>query len=261
MTNLISYSLFFLGNFLTIIFIPDTIINVFLANFSIFSLIIGPINFLIFSKLLEKKFTILKTILLLNFASLFFVNDFKILILIYTINIFFSDFLSSQLKFPKLNFLYKLIFFLISFLLIFDLANIEEILLIRVILSSILLTLVLIFKLKHVELKIKYPIIYQFSTNINYYLPLYFTTLILEMFFLKLVYVIFQIGFGLILKTYDLRIRKIINENTFNRYNKFLYLVITILPLIFLYFKIPVLIYFLYYVSVLIFIFIKKKFL
>ena len=189
----------------------------------------------------------------------FYIDNFTILIFIYTVNIFFSDFLSSQLKFSKLNFIYKLSFFLISFLLILDFASIKQILELRIILSSMLLIFVLIFKIKHIKLDVKYPFTYQFLTNINYYLPLYLTTLVLEMFKLKLVYVTFQIGFGLILKSYDLKIRKIIDENIFNFYNKFLYLIILLLPLIFFNFNIESIIYFLYYSSVLIFIYAKKK--
>jgi hypothetical protein len=259
MINLTSYSLFFLGNFLTIIFIPDSLVQSFLGCFSIFSLIIGPANFILFSRFLEKKFFFLKIILLINLMQFLYIDNFTILIFVYTINIFFSDFLSSQLKFSKLNFIYKLIFFLISFLLILDFASINQILELRIILSSILLIFVLISKLKHIKLDVKYPVTYQLLTNINYYLPLYLTTLVLEMFKLKLVYVTFQIGFGLILKSYDLRIRKIIDENIFNFYNKFLYLIILLLPLIFFNFNIESIIYFVYYSSVLIFIYVKKK--
>ena len=79
------------------------------------------------------------------------------------------------------------------------------------------------------------------------------------MFKLKLVYVTFQIGFGLILKSYDLKIRQIIDENKFNFYNKFLYLIILLLPLIFFNFNIESIIYFVYYSSVSIFIYVKKK--
>ena len=259
MINLISYSLFFLGNFLTIIFIPDSLVQSFLASFSIFSLIIGPANFILFSRFLEKKFLFLKIILLINLIQFLYIDNFTILIFIYTVNIFFSDFLSSQLKFSKLNFIYKLTFFLISFLLILDFASVKQILELRIIFSSILLFFVLISKLKHIKLDVKYPFTYQFLTNINYYLPLYLTTLVLEMFKLKLVYVTFQIGFGLILKFYDLKIRKIIDENIFHSYNKFLYLIILLLPLIFFNFNIEPIIYFLNYSSVLIFIYVKKK--
>ena len=259
MINLTSYALFFLGNFLTIIFIPASLVQSFLASFSIFSLIIGPANFILFSRFLEKKFLFLKIILLINLIQFLYIDNFTILIFIYTVNIFFSDFLSSQLKFSKLNFIYKLSFFLISFLLILDFASIKQILELRIILSSVLLIFVLIFKIKHIKLDVKYPVTYQFLTNINYYLPLYLTTLVLEMFKLKLVYVTFQIGFGLILKSYDLKIRKIIDENIFNFYNKFLYLIILLLPLIFFNFNIELIIYFVYYSSVLIFIYAKKK--
>ena len=259
MINLTSYALFFLGNFLTIIFIPASLVQSFLASFSIFSLIIGPANFILFSRFLEKKFLFLKIILLINLIQFLYIDNFTILIFIYTVNIFFSDFLSSQLKFSKLNFIYKLSFFLISFLLILDFASIKQILELRIILSSMLLIFVLIFKIKHIKLDVKYPVTYQFLTNINYYLPLYLTTLVLEMFKLKLVYVTFQIGFGLILKSYDLKIRKIIDENIFNFYNKFLYLIILLLPLIFFNFNIELIIYFVYYSSVSIFIYVKKK--
>ena len=122
-----------------------------------------------------------------------------------------------------------------------------------------LLIFVLIFKIKHIKLDVKYPVTYQFLTNINYYLPLYLTTLVLEMLKLKLVYVTFQIGFGLILKSYDLKIRKIIDKNIFNFYNKFLYLIILLLPLIFFNFNIELIIYFVYYSSVSIFIYVNKK--
>ena len=99
MINLISYALFFLGNFLTIIFIPDLLVQSFLASFSIFSLIIGPANFILFSRFFKKKFLFLKIILLINLIQFLYIDNFTILIFIYTVNIFFSDFLSSQLKY------------------------------------------------------------------------------------------------------------------------------------------------------------------
>tara|TARA_B100001059_G_scaffold204357_1_gene213619 strand:+ start:1976 stop:2767 length:792 start_codon:yes stop_codon:yes gene_type:complete len=260
MLNLISYIFFFLGNFLIIIFIPNHLVQEFLTSFSIFSLIIGPLNFLLFSKFFNQKEYFLYIILLINLYFFIFINDFKFLILIYTINLFFSDFLTSQLKNVKFNFVYKLIFFFTPFFLLLKIINFEELLILRIIISTFLIIIVLVKKSEHMKLEVKYPVMYQFLTNVNYYIPLFITTLILSNFSLKITYIIFQIGFGVILKYFDLRIRKIINATQFNFYGNFLNIIIFILPIILIYYKIPVIIYIMYYLSVIIFLFVKKKF-
>lgn len=260
MLNLISYIFFFLGNFLTIIFIPNHIVQEFLTSFSIFSLIIGPLNFLIFSKFFNQKNYFLYTVLLINLSFFIFIDSFRILILIYTINLFFSDFISSQLENIKFNFAYKFIFFFTSFLLLFEGINFEELLILRIIISTLLIVFVLVKKFKHIKLGVKYPFTYQLLTNLNYYIPLFLITLILNNFLLKITYIIFQVGFGLFLKYFDLKIRKIINNVQFNSYDNFINIIIFILPIILIYFQIPIIIFIIYYFSIIVFLFVKIKF-
>ena len=123
MINYVSYFLFFFGNFLFIFFIDNDLAYDFLSVYSISGLIIGPFIFFYFSKLRESiKFS--KILIILLNLSLFFISDFLIfLIILYSINVFYCDFLSSQSNNYKINFYFKLSFFLsvIPFILnIFD---------------------------------------------------------------------------------------------------------------------------------------------
>ena len=55
MINFFSYGIFYLGNFLFILFIPDLKVQNFLYIYSLSSLIIGQISFIFFSNFLDKK--------------------------------------------------------------------------------------------------------------------------------------------------------------------------------------------------------------
>ena len=141
---------------------------------------------------------------------------------------------SSQIKGKKINFLFKSLLFLSVTPLIFNFYSFEFILLLRIILCIGLIVLLLIIKPLYIKLDIVNPLLYQTITNINYYGSLFILTLILEKFTLKITYITFQIGFSIILKYYDLKIRNIIDNQKFKNYLKYIVLIIFSLPLVFL---------------------------
>ena len=261
MINLISYILFFFGNFLFILFIPDFKVQSFLYVYTLSSLIVGPTSFAFFSKFLNQYGKIKILILIFNLGIIYYYNNNFYLYFVYTLNIFFSDLFSSQIKEKKLNFLFKFLLFLSVIPLIFNFFSFEFILFLRIILCTILIVFLLYLKPGYIKLEINNPLLYQILTNINYFGSLFILTLILEKFSLKVTYITFQIGFSIILKYYDLRIRKIISNQQFIDNFKYISLFIFSLPIIF-FFTTPFLIVFiLYYLSIIFFIFMKYKFL
>ena len=77
---------------------------------------------------------------------------------------------------------------------------------------------------------------------------------------LKITYILFQVGFAIILKFYDLRIRNIINYNQFDTKFRYIIFIVFSISLIFLYIESFLTIFFLYYLSVIFFLLIRYKF-
>jgi hypothetical protein len=168
---------------------------------------------------------------------------------------------SSQIKGKKINFLFKSLLFLSVTPLIFNFYSFEFILLLRIILCIGLIVLLLIIKPLYIKLDIVNPLLYQTITNINYYGSLFILTLILEKFTLKITYITFQIGFSIILKYYDLKIRNIIDNQKFKNYLKYIVLIIFSLPLVFFITNPFLSVFILYYLSIIFFFLMKYKFL
>ena len=259
MINIISYILFFFGNFLFILFIPDIKVQSFLYIYTLSSLIVGPISFIFFSRFLNQYNKIKILILILSLLIIFYNNNY--LYFVYTLNIFFSDLFSSQIKGKKINFIFKSLLFLSVIPLIFNFFSFEFTLLLRIILCIGLIVLLLIIKPLYIKLDIVNPLLYQTITNINYYGSLFILTLILEKFTLKITYITFQIGFSIILKYYDLRIRNIIDNQKFKNNLKYVVLIIFSLPLIFFITNPFLFVFILYYLSIIFFFLMKYKFL
>ena len=119
MTNYLSYFLYFFRNLLIVIYVPDIEAQIFLSVYSLSSLLIGPLSFIFFSKYIEKYSN--KNFNNINKLSLFIFDESnKYFYFIYTLNLFFCDLFSSQMKNQKLNFLFKLTLFLSTFPIIFN---------------------------------------------------------------------------------------------------------------------------------------------
>ena len=183
-------------------------------------MIIGPLSFIFFSNFLDKKKLIKLAIFFLNLALIFNHNKTGYLFFIYTLNIFFCDLFSSQMKNEKLNFFFKLTLFLSIFPLIFNYFTFESILILRIVFCVFLIIYLFLIEEEYSKLQIKNPLSYQIFTNVNYFGSLFILSVILDEYSLKITYILFQVGFAIILK-YDLRIRNIINYNQFD--NKFKY--------------------------------------
>ena len=261
MTNYLSYFLYFFGNLLIVIYVPDIEAQIFLSVYSLSSLLIGPLSFIFFSKYIQKSTQIKILIILINFSLFIFDESNKYFYFIYTINLFFCDLFSSQMRNQKLNFLFKLTLFLTTIPIIFNIFSFDFLILFRIVLCSSLLIYLLIISEKYLSLDINFPYIYQLVTNLNYFGTLFLLTLFLEGQLLKNAYIILQIGLSIILKLYDLKIRKIIDSNIFEKIFKVLIIFIFFIPISFMFLNLPKLIIILYYLSFIILIFVKYKFL
>ena len=114
---------------------------------------------------------------------------------------------------------------------------------------------------KYITLDIQRPYYYQLITNLNYFGVLFVLTIFLEGYILKVIYIILQTSQSAILKLYDLKIRKIIDDKNFNLIFKIVTILIFLIPLIFLFFKVSKMIIILYYFSFGILFLVKYKFL
>ena len=159
----------------------------------------------------------------------------------------------------KLNFLFKLTLFLSTIPLIFNIFSLIFNLL--RIFCVLFVNISINYKWKYLNLDIKYPYIYQFITNLNYFGTLFLLTLFLEGQTLKVAYIILQIGLSIILKLYDLKIRKIMDSNIFEKIFKVTIIFIFFIPISFMFFNLPKSVIILYYTSFIILIFVKYKFL
>jgi uncharacterized membrane protein len=94
MTSFISYILFFFGNFLLILFIDNNLAQKFLSTYSLSGLILGPLIFLYFSKEQKNIKHSQILVLLVNCSLLYFNNNLIYLVIVYSLNLFYSDFIS-----------------------------------------------------------------------------------------------------------------------------------------------------------------------
>ena len=125
MTNYLSYLLYFFSNLLIVIYVPDIEAQIFLSVYSFSSLLIGPLSFIFFSKYTQKSSQIKILIILINFSLFIFDESNKYFYFIYTLNLFFCDLFSSQMRNQKLNFLFKLTLFLSTIPLIFNIFSFD----------------------------------------------------------------------------------------------------------------------------------------
>ena len=258
MINYISYFLFFFGNFLFIFFIDNEIAYNFLSVYSIAGLIIGPSIFLYFSRL-RKSIKFSKLLVISLNLSLFFMPDlFALLIIVYSINVFYSDFLSSQSENNKFNFYFKFSFFLSVIPFILNIIDIDQFLISRILICSLVILYFYFNAYSYENIVVKSPLIYLISTNFSYFGSLYLITFILKGFMLKITYIFFQICFSVILKIYDMKIRGIIKNAKYNLILKFINLFLIIFPLLFINLEISNLVFLIYYSNIVILYFIKK---
>ncbi len=257
MINYLSYFLFFFGNFLFIFFIDNEIAYNYLSVYSITGLIIGPTIFLYFSRL-RKSIKFSKFFVIFLNLGLFFIYDyFFLLIIIYTINLFYSDFLSSQSNNNKVNFYFKFTFFLSVIPFIFNVLDIDQLLILRIIICSFVILYFYFNVYSYENIVVKSPLTYLISTNFSYFGSLYLITFILKGFMLKIVYIFFQICFSVILKIYDLKIRGILKIAKFDLILKFINLFLIFFPLLFINLEISYLIFLVYYSNIIIIYLIK----
>lgn len=260
MINFISYILFFFGNFLLILFLDNNVAQKFLSTYSLSGLILGPLIFLYFSREQKNIKYSQILVLLINCSLFYFNNNFIYLVIVYSLNLFYSDFISSQSNsIKRLNFIYKTFIFLSVIPFIFNFLKLEQLIEIRIFLASLLVFMYLFVNFSYNKIDVKFPIIYLISTNLVYFGSLFFITILIKSFILKIIYIAFQVCFSLILKLYDLKLRNILDRNKFEKYFKNIYIVLICFPLIFLIYNVSEIILFIYYLNMFFFYMIKKK--
>ena len=220
----------------------------------------GPLIFLYFSREQKNIKHSQILVLLINCSLFFFNNNFIYLVIVYSLNLFYSDFISSQSNSIKgLNFIYKTFIFLSVIPFILDFWKLDQLIEIRIFLASSLVLMYLFVNFSYNKIDVKFPIIYLISTNLIYFGSLFFITILIKSFILKLIYIAFQVCFSLILKLYDLKLRNILDKNKFEKYFKNIYIILICFPLIFLIYNVSEIILLIYYLNMFLFYMIKKK--
>ena len=201
MINLIIYVFFSLSNALIIIKINNLLILNFLQIYTLTTLLssILILYCLSYERKLDKRILFLTTIFCI---PAFFFNYDKLLWIVYAISLVSFDYLSS-LENSKLSKLFRVFFSLISIMFFFEILNLNQLILVRLLIFFIFL---LIFNISYKRLKIDNPIQYIIQTNLAYFGGLYLLTLIPTN-NLKLLYLFQQISLGILLKIMDIKIR------------------------------------------------------
>jgi hypothetical protein len=217
--NILSYFFYNLSNLILFILIPSKFEKFFFLNYSIAS---GIFTFVVFYHFSKKK--IVSEKLFLTTSLLFLLLGIKIesdliLIWIYTFLLIYSDYFFSQIKVNLINFLFKFILMLSSFLLYNNFLSPKYVLIIKIILIIFFFLITFIF-FKNYKIKLLHinsPLVYNFLTCLIYFSSLFVVSLVIESEILKIVYISFQLLIGLQLKIFDIEIRNI-NFKYFNLY-------------------------------------------
>jgi len=258
--NILSYFFYNLSNLIIFILIPLKFEKFFFLNYSIAS---GIFTFVVFYHFSKKK--IIPPKLFLTTSLLFLLLGIKIesdliLIWIYTFLLIYSDYFFSQIKVNFINFLFKFILMLSSFLLYNNFLSPKYVLIIRIILILFFFLITFIF-FKNYKIKLLHinsPLVYNFLTCLIYFSSLFAASLVIESEILKIVYISFQLLIGLQLKIFDIEIRNI-NFKYFNLYYFFSFVCFVYLIILCLFINSYSLFIF-YLLIYLILNFVKKKF-
>lgn len=211
MFNISSYILYNLSNLLFALLIPNSFTKIFFINYSISSGIFTFIIFYHFSKkniFSEKSMMIISTFLILLSELL---NSNIYIIWLFTFLIIYSDYFFSQRKNYLVNFFFKFLLLISSFLLYQNFLYPTEVLKIKIIITYSALIFYYLFckKYEFSALKVNSPLKYNFWTCLIYFGSLFFITIIVPNIFIKIIYISFQILIGIQLKLFDLKIRDI----------------------------------------------------
>ena len=217
MINILSYIFYNLSNVIFLILIPSVFEKFFFLNYSISSGFFTFIVFYHFSKrkiIPEKLFLVISLLLLLLSIR---IDLDLILIWTYTFLLIYSDYFFSQIKINLINFLFKTLLMLSSFLLYENFLSPEYVLKIKIVLILLFFLVFYIFfkNSKLLLLKINSSLLYNLCTCIIYFSTLFIITIFIQSQVLKIVYISFQILIGLQLKIFDIEIRNI-NFKYFN---------------------------------------------
>jgi len=226
MINLIVYAFFSLSNALIIIKISNLLILNFLQIYTLTTLLSSVLILycLSYERKLDKRILFLTIFFCI---PAFFFNFDKLLWIVYAIGVVTFDYLSS-LENSKLSKFFRVFFSIISILFFFEILNLNQLILMRLLIFFIFL---LIFNINNKRLKINNPIQYIIQTNLAYFGGLYLLTLIPNN-NLKLVYLVQQISLGILLRIMDIKIRNSEFYNLIKKYyNEYISIIIFLLTI------------------------------
>lgn len=211
MFNISSYIFYNLSNLLFALLIPNSFTKLFFINYSFASGIFTLIVFYHFSKknfFSEKSIMIISSLLIL-LSEL--INSKVYIIWLFTFLIIYSDYFFSQRKNYLVNFVFKLLLLISSFLLYESYFYPTEVLKVKIIIIYLTFIFYYLFSKKHnfSSLKVNSPVKYNFWTCIIYFGSLFLLTIIVPENYIKIVYISLQILIGIQLKLFDLKIRDI----------------------------------------------------
>jgi hypothetical protein len=229
--NISSYILYNLSNLVFVLLIPNNFTKLFFINYSFAS---GIFTFIIFYHFSKKNFFSEKTIifiitLLILLAEL--INSKIYIVWFFTFLIIYSDYFFSQRKNYIVNFVFKLLLLISSFLLYQNYLYPTEVLKIKIIIIFFTFIFYYLFSKKYEfsSLKVNSPIKYNFWTCLIYFGSLFLLTIIVPDNLIKIIYISLQILIGIQLKLFDLKIRdiriKYLNTNSIFRVLSFSYLI------------------------------------
>jgi hypothetical protein len=256
MINILSYGLFVLSNILLIFLVPESYVNSFLKNYSFACGFFSFIVIFIFSKRDVNRINI-AVILILTILVLYFINNFFILVIFYSLNLIFADYLFSQkINGQNINFLFRFLLLASLLLILLKDFDFQKILYFR--LFIILFLYLFLFRAPYLfnKLLLSNPTKYVFFTHFIYYGSLFSLTYFVSNFFLKVWYLVFQIGFSLILKIFDIKIRNI-NLDLY-RFNFFLYIMIFVVPFFGLFISFSIALLFYYFLCIVLLFYVKN---
>lgn len=256
MINILSYGLFVLSNILLIFLVPESYVNSFLKNYSFACGFFSFIVIFIFSKRDVNRINI-AVILILTILVLYFINNFFILVIFYSLNLIFADYLFSQkINGQNINFLFRFLLLASLLLILLKDFDFQNILYFR--LFIILFLYLFLFRTPYLfnKLLLLNPTHYVIFTHLIYYGSLFFLTYFLTGTSLKVWYLVFQIGFSLILKIFDFKIRNI-NLGFYN-FNCFLNIVLFLIPFFGLFFYFSLVLFFYYFACIILLFYVKN---
>ena len=204
--NIFSQILYIFANLLLILFIPKDKINNFLSIYSIFSILFGILVFILFSKFALKIKFFSKIIFVIS-CIIIYLNEWSLIIVLYTLLIFLADYGASQTLKNYQNFIFKLLIFLSTIPLVINAISFDQIIYLRLILFLAVISFIFLSSQSVKKLNLNHSYLYVIFSHLFYFSPLFLLTMFYKDLDLKIIFIFTQIMFSIPLKIFDFEIR------------------------------------------------------